>query len=233
MALPKLVTPEFETIIPSTGQTISYRPFLVKEEKVLMIAMESGEERDLFNAGKQILNSCILTPGIEIDKLCSFDFEYLFLQLRSKSVGEVIDFKMTHKDKECQHYSEVKVNLNDVKVNTESIPENNIWLNDNIGITLRFPSISDLTQVDINNTDQVFDLLTKCVVNVFDKENLYDDFTKKELIEFLESLSQPQFQKIYGYVQSMPKLSHEVKWKCEECGEEDSYVVEGLGSFFG
>lgn len=230
MALPSLSTPEFQTVIPSTGETISYRPFLVKEEKILLMAMEGNDQKEIEIAIKKILSNCIL-QDIDVNKLAMFDMEYLFLQLRGKSVGEVIDLSVTHLDSECKHRTDIKVNIDNIKIQNLD-QEKKVMLTDDVGVMMKYPTMQEAMGVSGENTEAVFEILSKSVDYVFDAENVYSDFTEAEIVEWINGLNQTQFQKILAFFESMPKLSHEVSWKCKECKEEDTITLEGIQSFF-
>ena len=230
MALPSLSTPEFQTVIPSTGETISYRPFLVKEEKILLMAMEGNDQKEIEIAIKKILSNCIL-QDIDVNKLAMFDMEYLFLQLRGKSVGEVIDLSVTHLDSECKHRTDIKVNIDNIKIQNLD-QEKKVMLTDDVGVMMKYPTMQEAMGVSGENTEAVFEILSKSVDYVFDAENVYSDFTEAEIVEWINGLNQTQFQKILAFFESMPKLSHEVFWKCKECKEEDTITLEGIQSFF-
>lgn len=233
MALPLLVTPEFTTKIPSTGQEIEYRPFLVKEEKILFMALESGEQKDIIKAVKNTLKSCILSD-IKFDKLTYFDLEYLFLQLRGKSVGEFLEFKIGHADDtECKHKTEVSINLEDVQIEGLENIVDKIQLNDELGMKMRYPGIDTFGQMDTeNDLDSIMELICSCVEFVYDQEEVYEDFTKKELKEFIEQLSSKQFEELMNFFNTMPKLKKEITFKCSKCGEEENVTLEGLQDFF-
>jgi len=231
MALPSIVTPEFQTVIPSTGESIMYRPFLVKEEKILLMAMEGGDAVEMSNSMLKILKSCILSD-IDVDKLSTFDVEFLFLTLRSKSVGEVITLNIKHpKETECKHLSEVKVAVDDIKVSGD-ISDGKIMLTDTVGVKLRYPKMSDLKNVDEQNAESMFKMIRLCTEYIFDKEEVYSDFTEEELGNWIEGLNQSQFSMITKFFEDIPRLSHKVEWTCEKCGEKDSITLEGLQSFF-
>ena len=234
MSLPSIAVPEYKCVIPSTGQEIKYRPFLVKEEKLLLISQEGGEEADQILTIARVLADCINTPDIEIGNLATFDIEYLFLKLRSKSVGEVIDITIQHPDSECKHATEVKVNIDDIKV-PGPIPDSKVMLTKELGVVLKFPTFQDVAHTEDNEenqTERLFDLLAACVDYVFDKEEVYNDFTKEEMLEWLESLPKSQFNKITEFFEAMPKLQHTIKWKCSACKKNDKVELEGMQSFF-
>jgi len=232
MSLPTLTAPEFVTKVPSTGKEIKYRPFLVREEKILLMALEGGDEKEITNAIINILNSCILSD-VDLDSLATFDVEYLFLKLRSKSVGEVIELKLAHSDKDskCKHRTDVAINIDSINVNGD-IDDGKIDLNGTLGIKLRYAGMKDVSLVEESSASQLYDLVVGCVEYIYDDENVYDDFTKDEMSKWLEQLDSAQFKKITDFFQGAPKLSHTIEWTCPECGEKDSLVLEGMQSFF-
>ena len=230
MGLPSIATPQFSTKIPSTGQEIEYRPFLVKEEKILLMALEGGDQKEIARATQNIIESCVITD-IDVNKLATFDVEHLFLKLRGKSVGELVELKIGHSDGECEHKTEVQINLDDIEV-TGDISDGKIMLDDDIGVKMRYPGIADVSQLDEQNIEAMFDVINNCIEYVYDKDNVYNDFSKKEIKDWTETLSQKQFEKITEFFQNIPKLSYKVEWTCSKCGEKDSITLEGLQSFF-
>lgn len=231
MALPSISTPEFQTTIPSTGESITYRPFLVKEEKILLMAMEGGDANEMSNAMLKILKECILTD-VDVSKLATFDVEYLFLTLRGKSVGEVITLNVKHTgETECTHMTELKVNVDDISVNGE-VNDGKIMLTDNVGIKLRYPQMTDLNGVNSADSESMFKMIRKCIEYVFDQSDVYSDFTEKELEAWIDGLNQTQFKMIAKFFEDAPKLTHTIEWTCEQCKEKDSIKLEGLQSFF-
>jgi hypothetical protein len=245
MALPKIQTPIFELNLPSTGQPVKYRPFLVKEQKILLMAMESGEPNSILTAVKQIINNCSVEE-LDTEKLPVFDLEYFFLRLRAKSIGEEIDLNLKHpgevnsKGEPCSHTTKRKFNLLDVEVEKSIGHEDKIIIDEDsgVGIKFKYPT-SDLAKnfTEVEGKTEI-DLATEAIINcidfIFDKENVYkkEDSTKKELIEFVENLSQDQFQKLSQFFDTMPKLKHRINWKCEGCGQEEEIELEGLSNFF-
>lgn len=231
MALPSIATPEFSTTIPSTGEEITYRPFLVKEEKILLMALEGGDQKEITRSIIVLLKNCILTENIAVEKLATFDIEYLFLKLRGKSVGEVVELKIGHQEGECNHQSDVSINLDEIKV-TGEVQDGKIMITDDIGVKLHYPTIDGTLTVDTDNADSMFGLVTDCIEYIYDSNEVYNDFTQQELQNWVDQLNQAQFKKITDFFQSMPSLSHKVEWKCKKCGEQDSILLEGLQSFF-
>ena len=232
MGLPSIATPQFSTKMPSTGQEIEYRPFLVKEEKVLMMAMEGQDTKEIARATKNIIKECVISD-IDVDKLTTYDFEFLFLRLRAKSVGETIELKVSHSDENntCKASTDVIIDIDDINV-TEQKVDNKIMLTDDIGVMLRYPGINDVEGLKSNDSDKMFDMIANCVEYVFDKENVFSEFTEKEMVEWIEGLSQSQFSKISDFFSDIPKLQYDIEWTCNECGEKDKITLEGLQSFF-
>lgn len=231
MALPKLSTPEFKTKIPSTGQEITYRPFLVKEEKILLMAMEGNDQKEITNSIMNLLSGCILDE-VDVRKLATFDIEYIFLKLRGKSVGEVIQFKTGHvKETECKHRSDGVINIDDI-VPIGEIKDPVIMLTDEVGVKVHYPSLADLDGINATNETGLIQVLTRCIDQVFDKDEVYTDFSEAEISDWVDGLDQQQFKKLADFFNNMPKLSYTYKWTCKECGEEDQMELEGLQSFF-
>ena len=232
MSLPKMAIPTFVTKIPSTGQEVEYRPFLVKEEKTLLMAMSSEEQSEMARAALSIVSSCVLTE-IDSNKLATFDVEHLFLQIRGKSVGEIINMKVNHgADAECKFITPIQINIDNVAVDKE-VSDGKIMLDDSVGVKMRYPSMKEVSEMDKTDEEEIeFEIINNCIEYVYDKDSVYADFTKEEMIEWLSNLKQDQFNKIRDFFDEMPKLSYEIKWKCQQCGEEDSVTLEGLSSFF-
>ena len=231
MALPSISTPEFQTKVPSTGETITYRPFLVKEEKILLMAMEGGDENEITRSVLKILENCIIS-NIDMNSLATFDIEYLFLQLRGKSVGEVITLQVMHPNNdECKHATEVQVNLDDINVKGD-ISDGKIMLTDDVGVKMKYPSINHVTGMDISESKDMFTMVASCIDFIYDSENVYNEFTKEEIIEWIEGLNQAQFKNISEFFESMPRLSTKVEWTCSKCNKKDDILLEGLQSFF-
>lgn len=235
MALPQLKTATYLTKVPSTGKEVEFRPYTVKEEKVLMIAQESKDMKQAFRALKSVIKDCV--NDINIDKLTMFDFEYLFLQLRAKSVGELVDLQMKCQcDKECKGVTPVQVDLDSIEVS--DLPEsNNIQLDDSIGITFNFPSLTIAEKYNGKKdpgVKEVFDMIVDCTESIYDDDQVYDCKNEKRetVYAFFESLSSGQFAKVSEYFQQMPTVHHTIKYKCAECKEEQEVELRGLQSFF-
>ena len=241
MVLPKPITPTYELILPSTEKTIKYRPFLVKEEKILLLALETKDTKVITNAIKQILKECILTKGIKIEELPTFDIEYIFLNVRGKSVGEGIDLIVTCND-DGETQVPVTVFIDEIQVQKNSEHSTDIKLDDNLVLRMKYPSLDrfikdnfDFSMDDASMLDKSFDIVTSCMDMVFNQEDTWSakDCTKKELIEFIEGLNSQQFKKIDTFFQTMPKLSHTFTVVNPKTKKENEVTLEGLTSFFG
>src|SRR6056300_541213 len=180
MALPSISTPEFTTQIPSTGEKIKYRPFLVKEEKILLIALEGNDQQEITTAILNILNSCILSE-VDVNKLSTFDVEYLFLNLRGKSVGEVIEARMGHTDGDCKKLTDVQIKIDDIEIVNE-ISDGKIMLTDDVGIKMRYPTVHDVAKLDMKNSDDTFGLIAQCIEYIYDNDNVYSEFSEQEIV---------------------------------------------------
>tara|TARA_B100001029_G_scaffold121687_1_gene101181 strand:+ start:196 stop:915 length:720 start_codon:yes stop_codon:yes gene_type:complete len=238
MPLPKISTPTYEMVIPSNKKKIKFRPFLVKEEKILIIAMESQDNNQIANAIKDVLESCILTKGIKVDKLATFDIEYLFLNIRGKSVGEEIEVMVT-----CTDDGETKVpttiNLDDIKVKIDKEHSPDIKLDDELTLRMRYPSMEEFIKTNFSttenlNVDDTFKLIASCIDQIYSEEESWagSDCTDKELSEFIESLSSQQFKQIEKFFDTMPKMTHTVKVTNPKTKKQNKIVLEGLQSFF-
>ena len=238
MPLPKIATPTYELELPSTGETIKYRPFLVKEEKLLVLALESENTKEITTAIKNVIKSCIFTKGIKVESLPTFDIEYLFLNIRGKSVGEEIEVNIICPD-DGETYVLTKINIDDIQVQKKEEHTNKIKVDSSIVMEMRYPSLEQFikSNFDFNSDssmDQSFDLVAACVDKIYNDDEVWAsaDVTKKELIEFLEQMNSSQFKEIEKFFETMPKLSHEVKIKNPKTEVESTVVLEGLSSFF-
>jgi len=238
MPLPKISTPTYELELPSTGKKIKYRPFLVKEEKILIIAMESEDEKQITNAIKEVISSCIITRGVKIDQLATFDIEYLFLNIRGKSVGEEVEVMVTCPDDGVTQIPTV-INLDEIKVQKGKNHTRDIRLDDELILRMKYPSLDEFIKNNFSgeeiSVDNTFDLIASCVEQVYSEEESWSasDCTKKELKQFLEQLSSKQFKEIETFFDTMPKLSHTVTVTNPKTGVESDIVLEGLTAFFG
>ena len=247
MALPKVTTPTYELIVPSTGKKVSYRPFLVKEEKTLLTAMESGDTPTMTRAMQDIISSCT-EGGVKIKELAPYDIEYFFLQLRGRSVGAILTVtapRPSNFTSCCEKATEgdiceLEINIDDVSVDTSKIKSPEIQITDNIGMKLKFPEVETVQKYSSGiegenlKSENVFKLIIECIDYIWDGEEIYKakDSTKKELNEFLDSLSSGQFIKVKEFFESMPRLSHDVDWTCPKCEKSKKLTLTGLDSFF-
>lgn len=238
MPLPKIATPTYELELPSTGQAIQYRPFLVKEEKLLVLALESENTKEITTAIKNVIKSCIQTKGIKVEALPTFDIEYLFLNIRGKSVGEEIEVNVMCPD-DGETYVPVKINIDDIQVQKKEEHSNKIKLDDRLMMEMKYPSLDEFIKSNFdfsaeNSMDQSFDLVASCVDKIYNEEEVWvaADCTKKEVHEFLEQMNSAQFKEIEKFFETMPKLSHEIKVTNPNTKVESTVVLEGLSSFF-
>ena len=237
MPLPKISTPTYDLEIPSTRKKIKYRPFLVKEEKILIIAMESQSDVEIANAVKDVLSTCILTKGVKIDDLSTFDIEYIFLNIRGKSVGEDVEVMVTCPD-DGKTKVPVRINLDDIKIIVSKDHKKDIKLDDQLSMRMKYPSMeqfikSNFTSQEIAPED-TFDLVTSCIEQVYNQEESWSasDCTKEEMNEFLESMNTNQFKEIEKFFETMPKLSHTLKVKNPNTKVDNEIKLEGLSAFF-
>jgi hypothetical protein len=243
MPLPKIATPTYELELPSTGKTIKYRPFLVKEEKILILALESQDIKQITLAIKSVLKDCILTKNIKVEELPSFDIEYIFLNVRGKSVGESIDLIVTCAD-DGETEVPVKIFVDEVKVQKDPNHTTEIKLDNQIIVKMKYPSLDqfiknnfDFKRSDesVSTIEKSFDIISSCIEMIFTAEESWaaSDVTKKELIEFIESMNSSQFKKIEEFFETMPKLEHTFTVVNPKTKQENTVTLEGLTSFFG
>ena len=237
MALPKLTTPTYELEIPSTDEKIKYRPFLVKEEKILMMAMESKENADIVQAVKDIVSECTFNK-VDIDVIPMFDVEYIFLNIRAKSVGEVSKLKLLCPD-DGKTYADVEVNLSEVKVQVGDDHTNKIDLGNGMGMIMKYPSIDSFKETGITaiNSSNMLDVIAACIMQIYEEDGkkVYDpkDQTKKELTDFIEQLNTAQFKEVQRFFDTMPKLKHDIVIKNPKTKKESKITLTGLNDFFG
>jgi hypothetical protein len=245
MALPRVASPTYELTIPSSGEKVSYRPFLVKEEKTLLMAMEARDNQAMTKAMQDIITSC--TDGeVDLKSLASFDIEYFFLQLRGRSIGEILtinphrpeNFKCCKEAKE-EDICEVNINIDDITMDTSEVKASEINITDDIGMKLNFPRIETVqkyaTEGEDIKSENVFKLIIECIDYIWDGEEIFKakDSTKKELNDFIESLSSAQFTAVRDFFESMPRLSHTIDWECGKCKKSTPMIIEGIDAFFG
>ena len=238
MPLPKISSPTYELELPSTGETIQYRPFLVKEEKLLVIALESEDTKQITTAIKTVIKNCILTKNVKVESLPTFDIEYLFLNIRGKSVGEELEVNIICPD-DGETQVPVKINLDDIEVQKNEEHSNRIKLDSNIMMEMKYPSLDQFIKNNFdfdnkNAMDQSFELIGSCIDKIYTEDEVWSsaDVTKKELSEFLESMNSSQFKDIEKFFETMPKLSHTIKVTNPNTKVESEVVLEGLASFF-
>ena len=239
MPLPKINTPTYEMTLPSTGKKIRYRPFLVREEKILIMAMESENMSDITNAIVQILGECILTENVKVEDLATFDIEYLFLNVRARSVGETVDVNITCPDDE-ETQVEMTIDIDSIKIQKTRGHKNIIKLDDNLSMKLRYPSLKQFVESNFetgqieSEVGQSLSMITSCIEMIYNSEESWEasDYSKKELDEFVEQMNTKQFKEIEKFFTTMPKLSHKIMVKNPNTGVESEVVLEGLAPFF-
>ena len=239
MPLPKISTPLYELQLPSNGKKIKYRPFLVREEKVLILALEGGDNKSITNAVKKILKDCISTRGVKIEELPTFDIEYLFLNIRGKSVGAALDLIVTCPD-DNETTVPVKVYIDEIGIKINDQHKKDIVLNPNLTLRMKYPSMNEFItnnfeiSGDVDQLDQSFDIIASCIDMVYNDEESWaaSDCTKKELKEWLQDLNSKQFKELETFFETMPKLSHTLKVTNPNTKVESEIVLEGLASFF-
>lgn len=239
MPLPKISTPTYELELPSSGKKIRYRPFLVREEKILIMALESEDTKQISNAIVQILSDCIATKTVKVSELSTFDIEYLFLNVRAKSVGETVEVNVTCPD-DGETQVQMEINIDDIKVQKDPKHNNIIKLDDNLSMKLKYPSLEQFVEnnFEVNESEsevnKSLSMIISCIDTVYDQEESWSaaDCTKKELEEFVEQMNTKQFKEIENFFVTMPKLSHKIKVKNPNTKVESEIVLEGLASFF-
>lgn len=237
MALPKLQVPRYELKLPSDGRKVKYRPFLVKEEKLLLLAMETQDQQNMVDTIKDLIVNTTNLSMPDVDNLPTFDIEYLFLQIRSKSVGESVDLMMTCPD-DMETQVPVTVDLSQVEVKRNPKHTNTIKLDKTISMVMKYPKMDTFVSTNFETGDQldnVFEITISCIDQIIDGEEVYDarESSREELQEFLEQFDSKQFEQIQTFFETMPKLSHEIKFMNPNTKVEQTYVLEGLSSFFG
>jgi len=239
MPLPKINTPTYELTLPSTGKKIKYRPFLVREEKILIMAMESEDMKDITNSIVQILSDCILTENVKVESLATFDIEYLFLNVRARSVGETVDVNITCPD-DGETQVEMTIDIDSIKIQKTRGHKNIIKQDDNLSMKLRYPSLDQFVENNfetgqvVSEVGQSLSMITSCIDMIYNEEETWEaaDCSKKELDEFVEQMNTKQFKQIEKFFTTMPKLSHKLMVKNPNTGVESEVVLEGLAAFF-
>jgi hypothetical protein len=237
MALPINSTPVYNLTVPSTGKKVNYRPFLIKEEKALMLAQQSEDTKVMIESLKNVIKDCIKDP-IDVDALATFDIEYIFTQIRAKSVGEIVDLMLkcdTCEDEKA--VAQVSIDLTSIEVSKDPAHSTKINLFDDVGVLMKYPTVDLVKQLEnLENAsiDQVFDVVINCMEGIYTTEEMWNakDQTKAEMLEFLNNLSSDQFEKIQQFFETMPRLKKQVTYDCPVCGKHHEKVLEGLQSFF-
>jgi len=239
MPLPKISAPTYELVLPSSNKKIRYRPFLVREEKILIMALESEDTKQITEAIKTVIHNCVITRGVKVDKMSTFDIEYLFLNVRGKSVGESVEVNVTCPD-DGQTKVPVEIDIDAIKIQKNPKHTNIIKLDDNLSVQMNYPSLDQFIETnfetDSQNTqvDQSLNVIMSCINQVYNEEESWSasDCTKKELKEFVESMNSKQFKDIEAFFETMPKLSHKIKITNPNTKVQSEVVIEGLASFF-
>lgn len=239
MSLPEMATPLFHLTLPSTGEQITYRPFLVKEEKLLLIAKEADDEESVITTVMQILESCT-NNEVDVTKLASFDIEYLFLNIRAKSVGEEIELKYKHtsnvnkEGNDCAIVTPVQIKIDEIYVKTNEKHESKIMISNTVGVQMRYPRLQTLSKLMQGTIESTIESIADCIEFLFDEEKIYDKTTttREEMIQFIETLNQEQLTKINDFFDTMPRLEHEIEYECSGCGQKDKVTLRGLSDFF-
>ena len=236
MALPVVNSSRYSTILPSTGDDIEYRPYLVKEEKIMMVALETKDNKAIVGAMKDVAKACILTENIDVENLTTFDLEWLFLRLRAKSVGEVAKVQLKCEDEQCSSMTEVNVELDDVDLS--HISETRVVdLTGEVGVVMKYPTISMMEGYDtekLKSTKGAFDMIADCIESIYDADNVYHakDEERKAIMDFLDTLTSTQFSNLVDWMSNTPTLKKDVEWTCVGCNEERKLELRGLQSFF-
>ena len=235
MALPKIAKITYELVIPSTDKKIKYRPFLVKEEKVLILAQESGSQTEMTRAIKDVISACVQTRGFKVDQMATFDIEYVFLNIRGRSVGESVDVIVTCPD-DGKTTVPVTIYLDEIEVIFDENHEANIKLDDTYSVQMKYPTMEQVMEADAENisVQESLELIAKCIDQIYSEEESFaaSDSSLKELVSWVEDLEPKQFAKLENFFTTMPKLSHTITVMNPETDVESSVVLEGLGSFF-
>jgi hypothetical protein len=230
MALPQLNTARYTTMVPSLKREVSFRPYLVKEEKILMMAMETQDQKSIMRAVKEVIKSCVF-DDIDVDKLAMFDIEALFLALRSKSVGENVNIKLKC---ECEALTEVSINLDEIQIN-DIEKDNVIPLTSEVGVTMRYPALSDIENIDAEGGIQsMMDMIIKCMDTIYDTDAVHDvsNESKESVQSFLDSLNGEQFKKLAEFFEELPSLNYNAEWDCVGCKKHNTMELKGIASFF-
>jgi hypothetical protein len=229
------MVPKFKIKLPSSGKEVTYRPFLVKEEKALLMAVEAGDQETIIMAVKDAITACV--ENIDVSKLPYFDVEYLFLHLRAKSIGEIVKFNYRHAHGvnragvECKAATEVEVNIDDVEVKRIEGHTHKFMIDDKYGLVMRYPTIDTIRQFAAKNINEI-EIMASCIDSVYDADNVYPAETLAEAVDFIQNMNPKQYEKLSKFFETMPKLQHEIEYKCVGCGQVDKVKLDGVSSFF-
>jgi len=236
MSLPKVAVPTFKLTLPSSKKEITFRPLLVKEEKVLLMAVEAGDEVSMITAVKEVVSSCVTSEKLDVDKLPFFDLEYIFLNIRAKSIGEIIPLEYRHTDgvnykgEACEEVTKIDLNLEEVKVTFLPEHTSKIKLDDTMYVEMSYPTIEGIKKA-IENNNQI-EVIARSIKCVYVNDEVHDPDNLQDSMDFIDSLNSTQFDMISKFFENMPKLRHELQYKCKKCGQEDKINLEGLADFF-
>ena len=234
MALPKLGVPEFYTEIPSTGNKVKFRPFTVKQQKALLFALQSQDLDLMIDCVHDIVDVCCY--DVSSNKLAAFDIEYLFIKIRAKSVGEVIDFYLRHgANNPCQHRQQYALNIDDVKVNMAQVEDPVIKLEADLGVTMKYPSFREITKfsaISRDNPTQIIEFVASVIENVFNSEDVFGEFTLDEMVEWVSNLPTTYFEQLIDWLTKVPKLEHTIEYVCDECKQSETVELKTLSDFF-
>ena len=242
--LPKIDVPIYETTLISTGKTIKFRPFLVKEQKLFMMAAQSDNSKDVIDAIRQVLTNCILDTEVDVNTLPSFDLEYLFMHLRARSVGEVVNLRYVcnnkvkdekGEEKDCGGLVKIDINLTEIEPTKNPEHSNKVELSKNLGIVMKYPNFNIVNNLNIKSEVDMLNVIIECIDYIYDKDNIYyaKDTDKKELMNFIENMQQTDLAKIQKFFETMPKIIKKFDFKCPKCSYKEEMDIEGIQSFFG
>jgi len=237
MALPLLNVAKYDLKLPSSGEKIQYRPFLVKEEKVLLQAMEGQDEKEILQALKDILTQCVYTENFNVNNIAMVDLEYVFLKMRSKAVGDTSNIAFKHKPGECDEVIKIEIDLSKIEVTKNKNQSDLVDITDEIKVRMRAPSVKMLSNIDggKNQIDVAFNTIRDCITEIYSNEDLFSvqDHTTAEIDDFINSLSSVQFAKLRDFFDNLPTLKHDIKYTCPKCNETETHTLQGVSSFFG
>jgi hypothetical protein len=242
MILPKIDLPTFEFEIPSSGKIVKFRPFLVKEQKILLIALESGKEKDIVDAVKQIIQNCVIDKNFKVEEMATFDVEYFFIHLRARSIGEKVSMsfrcKNTTNEEECNHLMEFEHDLLSATIEKNAGHDKTVFFSNEVGVVMKYPSMNLTGNISKNkkkkSVEDALNMIVDSIDYIFDKDNLYyiNEMKKEEILEYIENIPKTSFDKIQNFFNTIPYVKSNVEHKCEKCGFDHVIPLEGLTSFF-